>query len=93
MYENEEFNLIQAALGIEEDLEDLRYNRSVYSYGCGCRRYAHPIAPHYFLSAILSELIRQGHLFVLQTPLFRYATKRPRFTVTTIPSGMPRLRP
>jgi topoisomerase-4 subunit B len=68
VYENEEFNLLQAALDIEDDMENLRYN-NIYCNGCRCRWNAHSLVIDYFFSTIFPELIKDGHLYILQTPL------------------------
>ena len=76
VYENEEFNLVQAALGIEDDLEDLRYNQVVIATDADVDgMHIRLLLITYFLQ-FFPELIRQGHLFVLQTPLFRVRNKK-----------------
>jgi topoisomerase-4 subunit B len=76
VYENEEFNLIQAALGIEEDLEDLRYNQVVIATDADVDGMHIRLLLITFFLQFFPELIRQGHLFVLQTPLFRVRNKK-----------------
>ena len=76
VYENEEFNLIQAALGIEEDLEHLRYNQVVIATDADVDGMHIRLLLITFFLQFFPELIRQGHLFVLQTPLFRVRNKK-----------------
>ncbi len=76
VYENEEFNLVQAALGIEEDLEDLRYNRVVIATDADVDGMHIRLLLITFFLQFFPELIREGHLFVLQTPLFRVRNKK-----------------
>ena len=76
VYENEEFNLVQAALGIEEDLEDLRYNQVVIATDADVDGMHIRLLLITFFLQFFPELIRQGHLFVLQTPLFRVRNKK-----------------
>ena len=79
VYENEEFNLVQAALGIEEDLEDLRYNQVVIATDADVDGMHIRLLLITFFLQFFPELIRQGHLFVLQTPLFRVRNKKKTF--------------
>ena len=79
VYENEEFNLIQAALGIEDDLEDLRYNQVVIATDADVDGMHIRLLLITFFLQFFPELIRQGHLFVLQTPLFRVRNKKKTF--------------
>ena len=79
VYENEEFNLIQAALGIEEDLEELRYNQVVIATDADVDGMHIRLLLITFFLQFFPELIRQGHLFVLQTPLFRIRNKKTTF--------------
>ena len=76
VYENEEFNLIQAALGIEDDLENLRYNQVVIATDADVDGMHIRLLLITFFLQFFPELIRQGHLFVLQTPLFRVRNKK-----------------
>ena len=76
VYENEEFNLIQAALGIENDLEDLRYNKVVIATDADVDGMHIRLLLITFFLQFFPELIREGHLFVLQTPLFRVRNKK-----------------
>jgi len=79
VYENEEFNLVQAALGIEDDLEDLRYNQVVIATDADVDGMHIRLLLITFFLQFFPELIRQGHLFVLQTPLFRIRNKKKTF--------------
>ncbi len=76
VYENEEFNLIQAALGIEEELEDLRYNKVVIATDADVDGMHIRLLLITFFLQFFPELLREGHLFVLQTPLFRVRNKK-----------------
>ena len=76
VYENEEFNLVQAALGIEEDLEDLRYNKVVIATDADVDGMHIRLLLITFFLQFFPELIREGHLFVLQTPLYRVRNKK-----------------
>ena len=76
VYENEEFNLVQAALGIEDDLENLRYNQVVIATDADVDGMHIRLLLITFFLQFFPELIRQGHLFVLQTPLFRVRNKK-----------------
>jgi len=79
VYENEEFNLLQAALDIEEDLENLRYNRVVISTDADVDGMHIRLLLITFFLQFFPELIREGHLFILQTPLFRVRNKKKTF--------------
>ncbi len=76
VYENEEFNLLQAALNIEEDLENLRYNRVVIATDADVDGMHIRLLLITFFLQFFPELIREGHLFILQTPLFRVRNKK-----------------
>jgi len=79
VYENEEFNLLQAALNIEEDLENLRYNRVVIATDADVDGMHIRLLLITFFLQFFPELIREGHLFILQTPLFRVRNKKKTF--------------
>ena len=76
VYTNDEFNLLQAALNIEEDLDDLRYNKIIIATD------ADPDGMHIrmlllsFFLQFFPELVRHGHIYILQTPLFRVRNKK-----------------
>lgn len=76
VYENEEFALLQAALGIEDHIEDLRYNRVVIATDADVDGMHIRLLLLTFFLQFFPELIREGHLYILQTPLFRVRNKK-----------------
>jgi topoisomerase-4 subunit B len=76
VYENEEFALLQAALNIEEGIESLRYNRVVISTDADVDGMHIRLLLLTFFLQFFPELIRDGHLHILQTPLFRVRNKK-----------------
>ena len=76
VYENEEFNLLQAALNIEEDIENIRYNKVVISTDADVDGMHIRLLLITFFLQFFPDLIRQEHLFILQTPLFRVRNKK-----------------
>ncbi len=76
VYENEEFALLQAALGIEQNIEDLRYNRVVLATDADVDGMHIRLLLLTFFLQFFPELIREGHLFILETPLFRVRNKK-----------------
>ena len=76
VYENEEFNLLQAALNIEEDMDNLRYNKVVIATDADVDGMHIRLLMMTFFLQFFPEVIRQGHLFVLQTPLVRVRNKK-----------------
>ena len=76
VYENEEFNLLQAALDIEEDIENLRYNRVVIATDADVDGMHIRLLLITFFLQFFPDLIRKGHLYILQTPLFRVRNKK-----------------
>ena len=76
VYENEEFNLLQAALNIEESIEDLRYNNIVIATDADVDGMHIRLLLITFFLQFFPELIRAGHLYILQTPLFRVRNKK-----------------
>ncbi|MEM7791202.1 MAG: DNA topoisomerase IV subunit B [Verrucomicrobiota bacterium] len=76
VYENEEFNLLQDALNIENGLEDLRYNNVVIATDADVDGMHIRLLLITFFLQFFPELIRQGHLHILQTPLFRVRNKK-----------------
>lgn len=76
VYENEEFALLQAALGIEEAIEGLRYARVVIATDADVDGMHIRLLLLTFFLQFFPELIREGHLFILQTPLFRVRNKQ-----------------
>lgn len=76
VYENEEFNLLQAALNIEDGLEDLRYNNIVIATDADVDGMHIRLLLITFFLQFFPELIKEGHLFILETPLFRVRNKK-----------------
>ncbi|QNJ98660.1 DNA topoisomerase IV subunit B [Constantimarinum furrinae] len=76
VYENEEFNLLQAALDIEETMEDLRYNNIVIATDADVDGMHIRLLLITFFLQFFPELIKEGHLYILQTPLFRVRNKK-----------------
>jgi len=76
VYENEEFNLMQAALNIEEDIENIRYNKVVIATDADVDGMHIRLLLITFFLQFFPDLIRQEHLFILQTPLFRVRNKK-----------------
>ncbi len=76
VYENEEFNLLQHALNIEQDLEELRYNKIVMATDADVDgMHIRMLLTGFFLQ-FFPDLIKSGHLYILQTPLFRVRNKK-----------------
>lgn len=76
VYENEEFNLLQAALNIEESLEDLRYNQVIIATDADVDGMHIRLLLITFFLQFFPDLIRKGHVYILQTPLFRVRNKQ-----------------
>ena len=76
VYENEEFNLLQAALNIEESIEGLRYNNIVIATDADVDGMHIRLLLITFFLQFFPELIKEGHLYILQTPLFRVRNKK-----------------
>lgn len=79
VYKNEEFNLLQAALNIEDDLENLRYNKIVVATDADVDGMHIRLLLLTFFLQFFPDLIRKGHLYILQTPLFRVRKKEKTF--------------
>ena len=79
VYQNEEFNLLQAALNIEESLENLRYNNIVIATDADVDGMHIRLLLITFFLQFFPELIKEGHLYILQTPLFRVRNKKQTF--------------
>lgn len=79
VYENEEFNLLQAALNIEEDMEGLRYNKVIVATDADVDGMHIRLLLITFFLQFFPDLIRNGHLYILQTPLFRVRNKKETF--------------
>ncbi len=76
VYENEEFNLLQSALNIEDGLEELRYNNVVVATDADVDGMHIRLLLITFFLQFFPELVREGHLYILQTPLFRVRNKQ-----------------
>ena len=76
VYENEEFNLLQAALDIEEGLDTLRYNKVIVATDADVDGMHIRLLIITFFLQFFPELIKKGHVYVLQTPLFRVRNKK-----------------
>lgn len=76
VYQNEEFNLLQAALGIEDGIEGLRYNKVVLATDADVDGMHIRLLAMTFFLQFFPDLIRDGHLYILETPLFRVRNKK-----------------
>lgn len=76
VYQNEEFNLLQAALNIDENLEDLRYNNIVIATDADVDGMHIRLLLLTFFLQFYPDLVKSGHLYILQTPLFRVRNKK-----------------
>jgi topoisomerase-4 subunit B len=76
VYENEEFNLVQAALDIEEDMDNLRYNRIVIATDADVDGMHIRLLLLTFFLQFFPDLVKRNHVYVLQTPLFRVRNKK-----------------
>ena len=76
VYENEEFNLLQAALDIEESLDNLRYNKVIVATDADVDGMHIRLLIITFFLQFFPELVKKGHVYVLQTPLFRVRNRR-----------------
>jgi len=76
VYENEEFNLLQAALNIEDGIENLRYNNVVIATDADVDGMHIRLLLLTFFLQFFPDLVRKGHVFILQTPLFRVRNKK-----------------
>lgn len=76
VYENEEFNLLQSALNIEDGLDDLRYNNIVLATDADVDGMHIRLLLITFFLQFFPELVKNGHLYILQTPLFRVRNKK-----------------
>ncbi len=76
VYENEEFNLLQAALNIEEDIENLRYNNVIMATDADVDGMHIRLLLLTFFLQFFPDLVRKGHVYILQTPLFRVRNKK-----------------
>ncbi|MFW5751706.1 MAG: toprim domain-containing protein, partial [bacterium] len=76
VYENEEFNLLQAALNIEDGIENLRYNNVVIATDADVDGMHIRLLLITFFLQFFPDLVKKGHLYILQTPLFRVRNKK-----------------
>ena len=76
VYENEEFNLLQAALNIEDGIENLRYNNIVIATDADVDGMHIRLLMLTFFIQFFTDLVRKGHIYILQTPLFRVRNKK-----------------
>ena len=76
VYENEEFNLLQAALNIEEGIENLRYNKVIVATDADVDGMHIRLLLITFFLQFFPDLIKKGHVYILQTPLFRVRNKK-----------------
>ncbi len=76
VYENEEFNLLQAALNIEDGLDGLRYNKVIVATDADVDGMHIRLLMITFFLQFFPELVKKGHVFILQTPLFRVRTRK-----------------
>ncbi len=79
VYENEEFNLLQAALNIEEGIEGLRYNKVIIATDADVDGMHIRLLMITFFLQFFPDLIKKGHVYILQTPLFRVRNKKETF--------------
>lgn len=79
VYLNEEFNLLQAALNIEEDIDNLRYEKVIVATDADVDGMHIRLLITSFFLQFFPEVIRRGHLYILQTPLFRVRNKKENF--------------
>ena len=79
VYQNEELNLLQHALDIEDDLENLRYNRVVIATDADVDGMHIRLLLLTFFLQFFPDLVREGHLYILETPLFRVRDKKQTF--------------
>ena len=80
VYENEEFNLLQAALNIEDGLDGLRYNKVIVATDADVDGMHIRLLMITFFLQFFPELIKKGHVYILQTPLFRVRQRRKRLS-------------
>ncbi|MBQ8050439.1 MAG: type IIA DNA topoisomerase subunit B [Bacteroidaceae bacterium] len=84
VYENEEFNLLQAALNIEDGLDGLRYNKVIVATDADVDGMHIRLLMITFFLQFFPELIKKGHVYILQTPLFRVRARKSRLGKTKV---------
>ena len=82
VYENEEFNLLQAALNIEDGLDGLRYNKVIVATDADVDGMHIRLLMITFFLQFFPDLIKKGHVFILQTPLFRVRNTKKKVRTT-----------
>ena len=87
VYENEEFNLLQAALDIEDGLDTLRYNKVIVATDADVDGMHIRLLIITFFLQFFPELVKKGHVYVLQTPLFRVRNRRTKIKNKKVLSG------
>ncbi len=88
VYENEEFNLLQAALNIEDGLDGLRYNKVIVATDADVDGMHIRLLMITFFLQFFPDLIKKGHVYILQTPLFRVRNKKKKARAAAKPSGV-----
>ena len=88
VYENEEFNLLQAALNIEDGLDGLRYNKDIVATDADVDGMHIRLLMITFFLQFFPDLIKKGHVYILQTPLFRVRNKKKKIRSAAKPSSI-----
>ena len=88
VYENEEFNLLQAALNIEDGLDGLRYNKVIVATDADVDGMHIRLLMITFFLQFFPDLIKKGHVYILQTPLFRVRNKKKKIRSVAKPSSI-----
>ena len=88
VYENEEFNLLQAALNIEDGIDGLRYNKVIVATDADVDGMHIRLLMITFFLQFFPELVRTGHVYILQTPLFRVRNRKKRIKKATLEKYM-----
>ena len=87
VYENEEFNLLQAALNIEDGLDGLRYNKVIVATDADVDGMHIRLLMITFFLQFFPDLIKKGHVYILQTPLFRVRNKKKKLRNASAPAA------
>ena len=87
VYENEEFNLLQAALNIEDGLDGLRYNKVIVATDADVDGMHIRLLMITFFLQFFPDLIKKGHVYILQTPLFRVRNKKKKLRSASAPAA------